>query len=49
MDIEELRLRGNNLYAANEYNSAIDVYSQVRATHMPFRCAIYNTQSLFNS
>lgn len=29
MDIDELRLRGNNLYAANEYNSAIDVYSQV--------------------
>ena len=30
MDIDELRLRGNNLYAANEYNSAIDIYTQVR-------------------
>jgi hypothetical protein len=30
MDIHELRLRGNNLYAANEYNSAIDIYTQVR-------------------
>ena len=28
MDIDELRLRGNNLYSIRDYNSAIDVYTQ---------------------
>lgn len=28
MDVDELRLRGNNLYSIRDYNSAIDVYTQ---------------------